>query len=160
MALLASFMTAFENFALGKLVEPSTLDEDLDQIDQDELEELDLQLSMALLLRRAKKFLQRMGKSFIGGNTKTRMGIDMTKVKCYNYGIYGHYTRECRKPKNREGNNGQGSSARSNNNSPAPSNTTSTTSTTTSSDNLTPSPHNTTVVQPLQAISEPHDWGL
>ncbi|MFS7989774.1 hypothetical protein Hanom_Chr11g01050821 [Helianthus anomalus] len=64
-------MTTLENFALGKLVEPSILDEDLDQIDQDELEELDLQLSMALLVRRAKKFLQQTGKSFIGGNTKT-----------------------------------------------------------------------------------------
>ncbi|MFS7934978.1 hypothetical protein Hanom_Chr05g00398011 [Helianthus anomalus] len=80
--LLASFMTSFENFTLGKLVEPSTLDEDLNQIDQDELEELDLQLSMALLLRRAKKSLQQAKKSFIGGNTKTRIGIDMTKVKC------------------------------------------------------------------------------
>ncbi|MFS7946009.1 putative transcription factor interactor and regulator CCHC(Zn) family [Helianthus anomalus] len=110
---------------------------------------------MALLVRRAKKFLLRMGKSFIGGNTKTRMRIDMAKVKCYDCGINGHYARECRKPKNREGGNGQGSSARSNNNSPAPSNTTSTTitSTTTSSDNLSPSSNNAMIVQPLQAIS-------
>ncbi|MFS7977068.1 hypothetical protein Hanom_Chr10g00899831 [Helianthus anomalus] len=69
-------MAAFENFALGKLVNPSSLDEDLDQIDQDEMEELDLQLNMALLVRRAKKYLQRIGKSFIDGNTKTRMGIE------------------------------------------------------------------------------------
>ncbi|KAJ0947186.1 putative transcription factor interactor and regulator CCHC(Zn) family [Helianthus annuus] len=155
MALLASFMTAFENFALGKLVEPLTLDEDLDQIDQDDLEELDLLLSMALVVRRSEKFLQRTGKSFIGSNKKTRMGIDMTKVKCYNYGIYSHYARECRKPKNREGSNGQGSSVRSNNNSPAPSNTTSTTSTTTSSDNLTPSSNNAIVTPPKYHMQKP-----
>ncbi|MFS7910394.1 hypothetical protein Hanom_Chr02g00105821 [Helianthus anomalus] len=64
MALLASFMMAFENFALGKLVEPSNLDEDLDQIDHDELEKLHLQLSMVLLVRRAKKFLSANGKEF------------------------------------------------------------------------------------------------
>ncbi|MFS7989773.1 putative transcription factor interactor and regulator CCHC(Zn) family [Helianthus anomalus] len=70
----------------------------------------------------------------------------MTKVKCYNCSIYGHYARECRKPKNREGNTGQGSSTRSNNNSPASTNTTSTISTTTSSDNLTPNANNVMIV--------------
>ncbi|KAJ0794950.1 hypothetical protein HanPI659440_Chr04g0144791 [Helianthus annuus] len=67
MSLLASFMTAYENFCLGKLVEPSSFDEDFDQIDQDEMEELDLQLNMALLVRRAKKFLLKTGRKFIGG---------------------------------------------------------------------------------------------
>ncbi|KAJ0587484.1 putative transcription factor interactor and regulator CCHC(Zn) family [Helianthus annuus] len=99
MSLLASFMTAYENFCLGKLVEPSSLDEDFDQIDQDGMEELDLQLNMALLVRRAKKFLLKTSRKFIGGQTKTRMGVDMSKVKCYNCGIYGHFARDCRKPK-------------------------------------------------------------
>ncbi|KAJ0952395.1 putative transcription factor interactor and regulator C3H-WRC/GRF family [Helianthus annuus] len=83
MSLLASFMmTAYENFCLGKLVEPSSLDEDFDQIDQDEMEELDLQLNMALLVRRAKKFLLKTGRKFIGGQTKTRMGVVM-RVSVY-----------------------------------------------------------------------------
>ncbi|MFS7993598.1 putative transcription factor interactor and regulator CCHC(Zn) family [Helianthus anomalus] len=81
----------------------------------------------------------------------------MTKVKCYNCCICGHSARECQKPKSRERSNG--SSARSNNNSPAPSNTTSTTSTTTSSDNLTPNANSSMIVQPLQTVYEPHDWG-
>ncbi|MFS7915683.1 hypothetical protein Hanom_Chr02g00168121 [Helianthus anomalus] len=88
------------------------------------------------------------------------MGIDITKVKCYNYGIYGNYARECRKPKNRDGNNGQGRTTRSINNSPAPFNKTSTTSTTTSSNNLTPNANNTMIVKPLQTVSEPQDWGI
>ncbi|MFS7906041.1 hypothetical protein Hanom_Chr01g00054711 [Helianthus anomalus] len=58
LSLLASFMTAYENFAMGKLVEPSSLDEDFDQIGQEEMDELDFQLNMALLVGRAKKFLQ------------------------------------------------------------------------------------------------------
>ncbi|KAJ0443174.1 hypothetical protein HanIR_Chr16g0817871 [Helianthus annuus] len=86
--LLASFLMTFENFALRKLVEPLSLDEDLDQIDQDEMEELYLQLNMALLVRRAKKYLQRTGKSFIGGNTKTRMGIVMCEKCVIFLGMY------------------------------------------------------------------------
>ncbi|KAJ0516256.1 putative transcription factor interactor and regulator CCHC(Zn) family [Helianthus annuus] len=119
MSLLASFMTAYENFCLGKLVEPSSLDEDFDQIDQDEMEELDLQLNMALLVCRAKKFLLKTGRKFIGGQTKTRMGVDMSKVKCYNCGIYGHFARDCRKPKMERSdrdNNSRGNNSRPHNN--------------------------------------------
>ncbi len=28
--------------------------------------------------------------------------VDRKKVKCYNYGIHGHYANECRKPKKEE----------------------------------------------------------
>ncbi|KAJ0876614.1 putative transcription factor interactor and regulator CCHC(Zn) family [Helianthus annuus] len=158
MSLLASFMTAYENFCLGKLVEPSSLDEDFDQIDQDEMEELDLQLNMALLVRRAKKFLLKTGRKFIGGQTKTRMGVDMSKVKCYNCGIYGHFAHDCRKPKmERSDNNSRGSNSRPHNNaSTATSNSSARSS---GSENLTPSTNNAMVAQPLQNVTEPYDWG-
>ncbi|XP_021985480.1 uncharacterized protein LOC110881572 [Helianthus annuus] len=83
------------------------------------MEELDLQLNMALLVRRAKKFLLKTGKKFIGGQTKTRMGVDMSKVKCYNCGIYGHFARDCRKPKMERSdrdNNSRGNNSRPQNN--------------------------------------------
>ncbi|KAF5780755.1 putative transcription factor interactor and regulator CCHC(Zn) family [Helianthus annuus] len=160
MGLLASFMTAYENFCLGKLVEPSSLDEDFDQIDQDEMEELDLQLNMALLVRRAKKFLLKTGKKFIGGQTKTRMGVDMSKVKCYNCGIYGHFARDCRKPKMERSdrdNNSRGNNSRPQNNA---SNAASNSSARSSGfENLTPSTNNAMVAQPLQNVTEPYDWG-
>ncbi|KAM0044486.1 putative transcription factor interactor and regulator CCHC(Zn) family [Helianthus debilis subsp. tardiflorus] len=160
MGLLASFMTAYENFCLGKLVEPSSLDEDFDQIDQDEMEELDLQLNMALLVRRAKKFLLKTGRKFIGGQTKTRMGVDMSKVKCYNCGIYGHFARVCRKPKMERSdrdNNSRGNNSRPQNNT---SNATSNSSTRSSgSENTTPSTNNAMVAQPFQSVTEPYDWG-
>ncbi|KAJ0733550.1 putative transcription factor interactor and regulator CCHC(Zn) family [Helianthus annuus] len=158
MGLLASFMTTYENFCLGKLVEPSSLDEDFDQIDQDEMEELDLQLNMALLVRRAKKFLLKTGKKFIGGQTKTRMGVDMSKVKCYNCGIYGHFARDCRKPKmERSDNNSRGNNSRPQNNSSA--GTSNSSARSNGSENLTPSTNNAMVAQPLQNVTEPYDWG-
>ncbi|KAF5817225.1 putative transcription factor interactor and regulator CCHC(Zn) family [Helianthus annuus] len=160
MSLLASFMTAYENFCLGKVVEPLSLDEDFDQIDQEEMEELDLQLNMALLVRRAKKFLLRTGRKFIGGQTKTRMGVDMSKVKCYNCGIYGHFAHDCRKPKMERfdrDNNSRGNISRPHNNaSTATSNSSARSS---GSENLTSSTNNAMVAQPLQSVIEPYDWG-
>nr|GEV11112.1 hypothetical protein [Tanacetum cinerariifolium] len=36
----------------------------------------------------------------LGANGPTSMGFDMSKVECYNCHIKGHFTRECRSPKN------------------------------------------------------------
>ncbi|MFS7965706.1 putative transcription factor interactor and regulator CCHC(Zn) family [Helianthus anomalus] len=158
-SLLASFMTSYENFCLGKLVEQSSLDEDFDQIDQDEVEDLNLQLNMALLVRRAKKFLLMTGKKFIGGQTKTQMGVDMPVVKCYNCNIYRHFARDCRKPKmersNRESNS-QGNNSRPHT---SAGNASTSNSRSNGSENLKPSANNALVAQPLQNVTEPYDWG-
>nr|GEX33434.1 hypothetical protein [Tanacetum cinerariifolium] len=35
----------------------------------------------------------------LGANGPTSMGFDMSKVECYNYHMKGHFTKECRSPK-------------------------------------------------------------
>nr|GEW57030.1 putative ribonuclease H-like domain-containing protein [Tanacetum cinerariifolium] len=35
----------------------------------------------------------------LGANGPTSMGFDMSKLKCYNYHMKGHFSRECRSPK-------------------------------------------------------------
>nr|GFA28406.1 hypothetical protein [Tanacetum cinerariifolium] len=52
---------------------PQLDNDDLKQIDVDDLEEIDLK-----------------------ANETTSMGFDMSKVKCYNYHMKGHFARECR----------------------------------------------------------------
>nr|GFB51318.1 hypothetical protein [Tanacetum cinerariifolium] len=43
-------------------------------------------------------FLQKTGRN-LGANGPTSMGFDMAKVECYNFHIKGHFSRECRSPK-------------------------------------------------------------
>nr|GEU38885.1 putative ribonuclease H-like domain-containing protein [Tanacetum cinerariifolium] len=77
---------------------PQLDNEDLKQIDVDDLEEIDLRWQMAMLTMRARRFLQKTGRN-LDDNRVTTMGFDMSKVECYNCHIKGHFTRECRSPK-------------------------------------------------------------
>nr|GEU66166.1 hypothetical protein [Tanacetum cinerariifolium] len=70
----------------------------LPNIDVDDLEEMDLRWQMAMLTMRARRFLQKIGRN-LGANGPTSMGFDMSKVKCYNCHRKGHFSRECRSPK-------------------------------------------------------------
>nr|GFA45482.1 hypothetical protein [Tanacetum cinerariifolium] len=59
---------------------------------------MDLRWQMAMLTMRARWFLQKTGIN-LGDNRVTSMDFDMLKVKCYNCHIKGHFSRECRSPK-------------------------------------------------------------
>nr|GFA02863.1 hypothetical protein [Tanacetum cinerariifolium] len=63
-----------------------------------DLEEIDLKWQMDMLTMRARKFLQKTGRN-LGVNGPTSMGFDMAKVECYNSHRKGHFSRECRSPK-------------------------------------------------------------
>nr|GEW18159.1 hypothetical protein [Tanacetum cinerariifolium] len=78
---------------------PQLDNDDLKQINVDDLEEMDLKWQMAMLTMRARRFLQRTGRT-LRENGPTSVGFDMSKVECYNYHRKGHFARECRSPKN------------------------------------------------------------
>ncbi|GJX08289.1 putative ribonuclease H-like domain-containing protein [Tanacetum coccineum] len=78
------------------------LQQDLDQIHEDDLEVMDLKWQLSLLSVRAKRYFQRTGKKiFINANDTP--GYDKSKVECFNYHKMGHFARECRAPRNKEG---------------------------------------------------------
>ncbi|GJY13383.1 putative ribonuclease H-like domain-containing protein [Tanacetum coccineum] len=78
------------------------LQQDLEQIHKDDLEAMDLKWQLSLLCMRAKRYFQRTRKKiFI--NTNDTAGYDKSKVKCFNCHKMGYFARECRAPRNKEG---------------------------------------------------------
>nr|GEV09130.1 putative ribonuclease H-like domain-containing protein [Tanacetum cinerariifolium] len=77
---------------------PQLDNKDLKQIDPDDFEETDLKWQMAMLTIRARRFLKRTERN-LGANETDTIGFDMSKVECYNCHRRGHFSRECRSPR-------------------------------------------------------------
>ncbi|GKB29180.1 putative ribonuclease H-like domain-containing protein [Tanacetum coccineum] len=78
------------------------LQQDLEQIHEDDLEAIDLKWQLSMLSMRAKRYYQRTGKKiFINANDTA--GYDKSKVECFNCHKMRHFDRECRAPRNKEG---------------------------------------------------------
>nr|GEU94108.1 retrovirus-related Pol polyprotein from transposon TNT 1-94 [Tanacetum cinerariifolium] len=82
----------------GQSNSPQLDNEDLKQIDPDDLKEMDLKWQMAMLIMRARRFLKRTGRN-LGANGTYTIVFDMSKVECYNCHMIGHFSRECRSPR-------------------------------------------------------------
>nr|GFA00660.1 hypothetical protein [Tanacetum cinerariifolium] len=85
-------------YTIGQSNSPRLDNEDLKQIDPDDLEEMDLKWQMAMLTMRVRTFLKRTRRN-LGANGTYTIGFDMSKVECYNCHQRGHFSRECRSPR-------------------------------------------------------------
>ncbi|GKB37347.1 putative ribonuclease H-like domain-containing protein [Tanacetum coccineum] len=76
--------------------------QDLEQIHEDDLEVMDLKWQLSLLSMRAKRYFQRtIKKIFVNANDTA--GYDKSKVECFNCHKMRYFARECREPRNKEG---------------------------------------------------------
>ncbi|GJV62817.1 hypothetical protein Tco_1473645 [Tanacetum coccineum] len=83
---------------------PHLDNEDLEQINADDLEEIDLKLQVAMLTMRVKRFIKKIERK-LDLNGKETVGFDRTKLECYNFYRIGHFSRECKAPRNQENRN-------------------------------------------------------
>ncbi|GJX31928.1 ribonuclease H-like domain-containing protein, partial [Tanacetum coccineum] len=83
----------------------------LEQIHEDDLEEIDLKWQLALLSIRTRRFFQKTSRKITINGSDTA-GYDKSKVECFNCHKMGHFTRECRGPRNQDSRNRNQNSSR------------------------------------------------
>nr|GEV05443.1 hypothetical protein [Tanacetum cinerariifolium] len=87
-------------FLASKPNSPQLAKKDLEQIDPVDLEEMDLHWEMTMLAIRSRRFMKRTGRNLdMNGQ---RIGFEKSKVECFNCHKNGHFTKECRAPKNQD----------------------------------------------------------
>ncbi|GJT43784.1 ribonuclease H-like domain-containing protein [Tanacetum coccineum] len=96
-AVICAFFTSQPN-------SPQLVHEDLQRIHPDDMEELDFRWQMAMLTMRARRFLKNTGRKLTINGNET-ICFDKSKVECYNCHKRGHFSRECRAPRNQDNKN-------------------------------------------------------
>ncbi|GJT66973.1 ribonuclease H-like domain-containing protein [Tanacetum coccineum] len=83
---------------------PHLDNENLQQINPDDLEDMDLRWNIAMLIMRARRFLKNTRRKLDMAN-KERIGVDKSKVECFNCHTRGHFARKCRATRNQDSKN-------------------------------------------------------
>ncbi|GJW10426.1 ribonuclease H-like domain-containing protein [Tanacetum coccineum] len=78
--------------------------EDLQPIHPNDLEEMNLRWQMAMLTMRERRLLKNTRRKLTINGNET-IGLDKSKVECYNCHKRGHFVRECKAPRNQENKN-------------------------------------------------------
>ncbi|GJS15596.1 ribonuclease H-like domain-containing protein [Tanacetum coccineum] len=92
----------YNNFKIVEQEVKKSVGASTEKIHEDDLEAMDLKWQLSLMSMRAKRYFQRTGKKiFINANDI--VGYDKSKVECFNCHKMGHFAKECRAPRNKDG---------------------------------------------------------
>ncbi|KAI3762451.1 hypothetical protein L1987_52881 [Smallanthus sonchifolius] len=83
-ALFSSCMLAYENFIGGNLTDLETIEEYFNKVDPDDMEDMDIQWNMAMILRRAKRYLIELAGSSLVGTQMPRSDLTNRKLSATN----------------------------------------------------------------------------
>ena len=98
LAMMTGLIGCYNALVTGELALPVLMSE-LDQIHPDDVEEMDISWHIGMAVFRAKKFTQRTGKNAWGIGGDRKMGLNKSKLRCFNCHEEGHFAHECTKPK-------------------------------------------------------------
>ena len=96
-----AFISTYSGFIANGLPRPNLTELDLEEVDPKELEAMDLQWMMAMVTFRTKKFWRKYG-NLNFKEDKTNVGFDISKVRCYNCNLYGHFSRKCKAERSKD----------------------------------------------------------
>ncbi|KAJ0770242.1 putative transcription factor interactor and regulator CCHC(Zn) family [Helianthus annuus] len=94
----ASIVNCLNAFVAGDLTPPNFVMSDLDLMHPDDVEEMYITWQMAMVTFRTKNFVKRTGKNSWTNSGDRKVGIDKSKIRCFNCHEPGHLARNCTKP--------------------------------------------------------------
>ncbi|KAK1421848.1 hypothetical protein QVD17_24520 [Tagetes erecta] len=103
-----TFTASFQAYQGSHLTQMDVVLQDLFEMDPDDVEEMDLNWQMVMVAYRTQKHAY-VNRSYKPHANKT-VGFDKSKARCFNCNCYGHFSRECKAPKNQNYNDQAGSS--------------------------------------------------
>ncbi|KAK1429900.1 hypothetical protein QVD17_12228 [Tagetes erecta] len=103
-----AFMASFQAYQGSHLTQMDVVLQDLFEMDPDDVEEMDLNWQMVMVAYRTQKHAY-VNRSYKPHANKT-VGFDKSKARCFNCNCYGHFSRECKAPKNQNYNDQASSS--------------------------------------------------